>query len=170
MLIFIFFSLLLVGAGIIIACEYNREMPQSISAIVHDLPKKKQWIWSAWLAAVSSLILPSLLEALPEGVEFLGFLTIACLLGTAATPLVEKDTRLGHHILAICTGVLSQACVAFICPSWLLVWLIMAMVLTAAFAGFNSPDEDTTLISEGKGVFIAEVLCALSIYGCLLFH
>lgn len=169
-MLFIFFSLLLIGAGIILAYEYNRDIPSSISALVHDLPKENQWMWSAWLATISILILPSLLEAVPEEVEFLGFLTEVCLLGTSVTPLVEKETRLGHYIFAISAGILSQACVAFICPSWLLVWLIMAMLLTATFAGFNSLDEKTPSLLEGKGVFIAEVLCALSLYGCLLFH
>lgn len=137
-----------------------KALPESISAMVYELPRKWQWVWSAWLVAVAFTLMPVLLEALNGGVEFLGFLTTIGLVGAAVTPLVQPETRKWHYIFAIGAGVLGQVCVAVLSPWWLLLWLIMLAVL---YVLLNHPDSKAAKTLHGNGVFIAECICYVTL-------
>lgn len=141
----------------------NKELPDSISAMVYDLPKQQQWLWSAWLCLVAVL----LFEPLVQHAGGLGWLTCVCLFGTALMPLVNTETRKWHYVLAYATGILSQVDVAWVSPWWLVMWLIMVVMVMAAFAGFNDSRE-IPKVFNGKGVTIAECICFVALVGSLL--
>lgn len=162
--------MLIAVSYVVVVLKRSPETPESISAFVYSLRGGRRWVWSAWLVAVSVLLMPQLLELLPDGTEFFGFLTVVCLMGAAITPMVRKETRRLHTTLAVIAGVLSQVCVLIICPWWLLVWLVMAILIAGAFAGFNDADGEVTPLFEGTGVLISETLCTISVYGALFFH
>jgi hypothetical protein len=102
--------------------------------------------------------MPNLLIA----TEYIGWLTLVSLLGAAVTPIINKDTYILHNVLGILGGILSQVCVFIISPWWLLVWIIFPLLLINCIVSSNYT------IIKGYGVFISEILCAISLYGALL--
>lgn len=140
-------------------------VPESVSGLVYNLSERMRWAWSGWLVAVALTLMVPLMSALDD-VAWLGWLMVVCLIGAAVTPVFNRDTRTMHHVCGIAAGVLSQVCVACICPWWLLVWLIWFPLLAGALAAFNDAEE-TPYFMDGYGVLVAECVCAVSLYGAL---
>lgn len=157
--------LLVLYVGIVI--WKKKELPKSISHMVYDLPKGGwRWVWTIWLWTVVICVTPSLIEALSGSVfQFVGFLAIASLLFVGAIPLFDADHIKWHNILAISGGILTQVCTIIICPWWMLVWLLfIALVVAVMVKGYSG----ILRYLEGKGVFISEILCSLSMIGSIL--
>ena len=159
----------LIIISLIIALSYvagviwkKRELPCSLSAMVFELKGNAKWLWTAWLWAVTFTIGIPTIEALPENVEFLGFLMMGSLTFVGAMPLFENESKKEHYFLAILGGVLSQLCVAFICPWCLLTWLGMAAVIFLHLRDCKRDDERTKWYT-GKGTFLAEVICYVAL-------
>ena len=161
MTVLLVINILLVAVYVAATIWRMKALPESISAMVYELPRKWQWVWSAWLVAVAFTLMPVLLEKLPDGVEFLGFLTTIGLVGAAVTPLIQLETRKWHYIFAIGAGVLGQMCVAVLSPWWLMVCVVMVYLVIDALV-----HEDKRWY-DGKVVFIMECLCAVSLYGSI---
>ena len=128
-----------------IAIWRKSSLPHSISAIVYDFSRGWQWCWTTWLSLVAITIAPGLIEATPEPFKFVAFATCACLLFTAAVPLVRGTRNTAHAVLAYAAGILSQVCVAIDSPFWLLAW-----------AGFAT--------------FIIWTVCGLTTIGSIIIH
>lgn len=141
------------------------DIPVSISSMVYSLPKSMQWLWTAWIWAVSLTLAPSLLDALGR-YSFLGFLTVACLLFCGAMPLVKHEKNTLHNVFGVAAGILSQACVVVISPWWLLLWLLMLPFIIGAAASINDAEEVT--FADGKGTFIVESICFLTLFMALI--
>ena len=106
----------------------TRNLPESLSAIVFDLPRPLQWSWSVWLWAVTFLVSIPTIEVLSEkGAESVGFAMMISLAFTGALPLIDKDGRKAHYIFAIIGSVASQACTFIISPWWLMMWLLIVV-------------------------------------------
>jgi hypothetical protein len=160
MTVLLVINILLVAVYVGATIWRMKGLPESISAMVYELPRKWQWVWSAWLVAVAFTLMPVLLEKLPDGVEFLGFLTTIGLVGAAVTPLIQLETRKWHYIFAIGAGVLGQMCVAVLSPWWLLLWFGMIGVLCVML---EWPESRAAKVLRGKGVFIAECICYVTL-------
>lgn len=132
-------------------------IPDSVSAIVYNLPKHKRFLWTLWMWAVSLTVGIPLMDAMPETWKFLSFLTLACLMFCGAMPLINGERNTMHYVFAIGAGVLSQICVLIASPFYLLFWLLM---LAYTILVWNENGERPWLV--GKGVFVAEVCCFLS--------
>lgn len=165
MTVLLVINILLVVSYVGITIWRMKSLPESISAMVYELPKKRQWVWSAWLVSVAFTLMPVLLEKLPDGVESLGFLTTIGLVGAAVTPLIQLETRKWHYIFAIGAGILGQVCVAVLSPWWLLLWFSMIGVLCVMLEWSESR---VTKTLHENGVFIAECICYISIVGSLI--
>lgn len=139
----------------------TKELPESISAMVYIFDEKYKWLWSMWLWAVTILMAPSLIDALPYNFQFVGFLMIACLTFVGAFPLFDEDNKKWHYILGIAAGIISQICVALICFWCLFLWILLPII-----AYFGKKKEWL----DGKGVFITECICAITNYGSILIH
>lgn len=159
-IILILLAFLLVASYVGTAVWRKGELPDSISAMVYDLPRRRQWTWSAWLCAVAILLFGPLVSA----TEFLGWLTLALLAGAALTPVVNPDTRLWHNVCGIAAGVMSQACVFVICRPWLLLWTAYALMVGHLYI---RPDGWLARHTEHKGVCVAEVICTAALLGAL---
>lgn len=160
-------SLLMAVAYVAAVIIKDRKLPDSISALVYALPVGRwRWLWSAWLALVTLLVAPALTAALTAAwwTSLLSDATIICLAMTAAMPLLPGYRNRLHNALGIASGVLSQVCVAVVCPWWLLLWLLMAAV--AVDAWFVHPSLPRWY--DHKGVLLAECICAATVYGSLL--
>ena len=137
------------------------ELPETISDMVYWHPKNEQWVWSAWLVMVGLL----LFALLTEKCGWMGWLTEVCLLGSALTPLMNPDTRVWHKWLGIATGIFSQICVVMLCPDWLFSWAVFAFIMGSVYV---QPEGWLAKAVEHKGVFVAEVVCTVSLMGALL--
>ena len=138
-------------------------LPVSISAMVFDLPRPWQWLWTAWLSLTAICLAPALFETLPEEWQWVGFLTVCMLLFTAANPLVVGRRNPLHNFTGVSAGVLSQICVLNICWPWLLPWGLMLVVLGRE----TFPDKPLSAWLEGRGTLVAEIVCSVAIYGAL---
>lgn len=117
------FSSLLAAAGMVAATWLRGwSLPESVSSTIYELPRRLTCLWTAWMMAIAFPIAPPLIEALPDQLRAIGFLTILLLLFVAAWPLVESYTVKAHYVAAVLVGILSQVCVAIISPWWLVMW------------------------------------------------
>lgn len=164
--------MLLAIAGVGVATFNNKELPESISGLVYDLPKKLQWLWTLWIWAITVTLAPPLMEA-TEGntLQFLAFFLVASLGLCGAIPLVAGEKNRAHYTLAAIAGILSQLCVIIINPWWLLVWGAWWIPLSFCIIFFDkkpwwSKIED---VIEGKGMMLVELTAMATVYGCLLF-
>ena len=150
-------SFLLAGCFIGHFCIDMKGVPESISSLVYKM--KHKWVWSVWMVAVGMLLFPQLMKRMPEMWQFVGFLMILALIGTALTPIFIKEKEKVHYVLSIVLGILSQVCVLIISPWWILLWLVM-VALIIMWINNNIP-----AWMEGKGLFFVEVICMLALYG-----
>ena len=141
------------------------ELPTSISACVYEFSEKRSlmcWTGFMWVAGICGMI-PLLAKLGDFGM--VGFVTIIFIAFMGIMPLSNKETRPWHYWLAVLAGVLSQVCVALVCPYWLLIWTIWLPFLAGAMAAMNDSEEKPTLLN-GKAVLFAEFSCAVSVWGC----
>ena len=158
-------SILLAALYVGAAIWNNKEMPESVSSMVYDLPRSGQWAWIVWMWAVALLMCIPLIDALPDGARMLGFLTLACLCFCGAMPISDSTTnRRAHNAFGILGGVLSQVCVAIVSPWWLAAWSLMAV------AWIWTEKDFARKALDGKGVFLAESICLLTVAGAVLTH
>ncbi len=149
----------------------DRELPDSISVLVYELPERWQWLWSAWLAGVTLLMAPALTSAMSAAwwTSLLADATIVCLSMTAAIPLLPGYHNRLHNILGIAAGVLTQVCVWFICPWWLLLWVCGLLLLQAlCIPGWKSWVAKVMNVISGKGVLLLELICATTFFASLI--
>ena len=166
MTILVLISLALAVVGVVLMSRGG--LPDSVSGMVFTLPVHKRWLWSAWLIAVAMTVMVPLMTALDDA-AWLGWLTVAGLVGAAVTPICNGDTQLLHDVFGVSAGVLSQVCVACLCPWWLLAWLLWLPLLAGAMAALNDA-KDPPCLFGGHGVLAAELTCAVTMYGCLIFN
>ena len=163
MMILTLVSICLVVGGLLLM--FRGGVPESVSGLVYNLSERMRWAWSGWLIAVALTLMVPLMYALDD-VAWLGWLTVVCLLG-AGYPMFRDESRHWHKVCAVAAGVLSQVCVACLCPWWLLIWAVWLPLLAGAMAALNDAEEMPCLMA-GHSVFVAECTCAISLYGCLL--
>lgn len=133
-----------------------QSLPDSISAMVYQLPRRGgwRWLWMVWLVLVDVLTFAPVIEILDRrGLGILGFLPMVMLMFVAAWPLFDTEHRFWHYALAIAAAVVSQVDVWLISPYQLLLWLLMPSVV------FMKGLRHTETYFGGKGVLIAEVVC-----------
>ena len=167
MWILTFVSVLAVAVFLVGYWLKKRELPESLSACVYAFDSRNaQMVWTGfvWVSGVCGMI-PLTAKMCDLGV--VGFVVMAFLAFVGIMPLTDKKARPWHYTLALFAGVLSQVCVALVCAWWLLVWLVMAVLIGGCMCALNDAEKDVS-ICDGKGVLIAECLCALSVWGVSL--
>lgn len=135
------------GEFLLIDIIKNKKIPQSISATIYDLPKAQKWVWTIWMWFISLTACIPMMDKIPAP---LGFATMASLMFCGALPLQKKQSQTMHNIFGISSGILSQICVAIMNPACLAVWALMPIALIKKL--------------KNNAVFIAELICAVSLY------
>ncbi len=149
----------------------NAALPDSISALVYELPRPGQWLWIVWMWAVSLLTCIPLISAMPDDWRILAFATLACLMLCGAMPISDSHVnRRAHNVFGILGGVLSQVCVAILTPCWLLAWIAFVAVYGYDLLPSQNGRIYPSRWYDGKGVFLAEALCVLSLFGSLITY
>lgn len=147
----------------------NAALPDSISALVYELPRPWQWLWIVWIWSVSLLACIPLTGAMPDDWSILAFATLACLMLCGAMPISDSHVnRRTHNVFGILGGILSQACVLRISPWWLLAWLAFVAVYGYDLLPSQSGRIYPSRWYDGKGVLLAEMICAATVFGSLL--
>ena len=163
-------SVLLSALGVGLATWKKRELPDSLSALVYDLPTKQQWLWTLWMWAMAVTVGIPLIDCMDGSMfQFLAFMTMVSMVFCGAIPIVKNERNTVHYGLAIVAGVSSQLCVVIIEPLWLLVLpVVLAFVAVAALVQKPWAEWLWQRIN-GKGIMLSEAVCAMSLFGCLLF-
>lgn len=160
-------SLMLVASFVVVACKRRGCLPESISAMVYDLPSKLRWLWTVWLVHVSALTLIPAIDVLDhKGMAIVAYFALVFLLLTAVNPLTGKDNEEVHMTLAKIAGLLTQVVVAFIDANWLACWLVFVFLYGSLYV---QPQGWLAKAVNGKGVFIAEAVCYVSLMGSMIF-
>ena len=146
----------------IATCIKGGGVPNSLSASVFDLPKRKRWIWTVVLFSVCFLCVPTYVEVTSENTQFLAFIAIAALAFVGAAPLVADKADLAykvHCVAAVVCAVCSQMVLVFNQPWLLLAWVPWILV----FVWVTKDKQWRTL------VFWAEMVCFYGTFAyCLI--
>lgn len=159
-------SVLMVVSYVGVSVIKNKELPDSISALVYGLPRAWQWVWIVWMWAVSLTTCIPLIEAMPDGLQWIAFAALCCLMFCGAMPITFKEQHTAHNILGTAGGILLQVCVLILNWRWLLLWVIFVILMGKS----TLPDQDLPKCLDGKGVTVAEVFCYVATMGCLIIH
>lgn len=150
MLVLTILSILLVVSFVGIITWRNKELPESISAMVYDLPEGGwRWLWSVWLWLVTVFTYAPMMDVLDaRGCGVFVFLTMLCLFLAGAMPLFQTETKKWHYVSAIAGGVLSQVCCCVVLHWWVVLplWLVFTVLMVFVKV-------------RGKEVLLAEMLC-----------
>ena len=115
-----FLSFMLFALVMAFAVWRKGAMLDSVSEVAYILPK---WAFTVWMAIVGMLLMPGLMEKLPDNWRFLGFLAVACSFGVASTPWYKTEDGTLHYVGGGLCAVLSLVVVAMLRPWLLLAWL-----------------------------------------------
>ncbi len=142
-------AVLLIIAYLSFVIIRRKEIPESISQTVFDLPKR--WIWSAFLGLEAWLVAPAFVELTGENTKILAFFTVIALGVLGVYPLFKGDKNTIHNVAGVFACVFSQGVIAFNRPGLLLMWAMFALLI---------------VLKEGrsKWCFFAEAICFLNVF------
>lgn len=169
MIILLLISILLVALYTGAAIWTHKELPDSVSSMVYYLPKHGKWFWTVWIWAATYTLTPALFEVIPENFGVIAHAFATSVLFVGAMPLVKDESNKAHNVLGISAGIFSQLCVLLICPWCLALWGVMG-ILMAVCVGVLGKNCIIPKFLNGKGVFVAEVICYITIVTSLLIH
>lgn len=158
-------SVVLTTSFIGVVTWWRRELPESVSAMVYDLPKAGQWLWIVWLWASTYTLTPALFEVMPEEWGVLAHAFSTSMLFIGAMPLMKDSKNRAHYALSIAAGIFSQLCVLIIDAQWLVTWLLFPFLLGSIFV---QPQGWLAKAVNHKGVLIAEKICYIALIGSLI--
>ena len=107
-------------AGVGYAIHRTREIPESVSAIAYVMP---HWAFSSWIALTGISMLPPMMDALPDGWQWVGFLCVVGLLIVASSSYYRTEATTLHWAGGILCGVCAMTAAAIVRPWVLLLWI-----------------------------------------------
>ena len=161
MVISLFVSLFMVALYVGATIFLRKTLPVSVSAMVYELPAGGwQWLWTVWIWLVALSLAPAAIEM----AGLLAFALLACLMFVGVFPLFDKEHKTLHNILGVVIGILSQVIVYVQMPEWLILWSIFLLIQIDKQRNTSIRPKFYT----GKGVFISEAICAVTLYGAII--
>ena len=165
MVVMLTVSVLLVVLYVGTAIWVKRRLPESISAMVYDLPRQGQWVWTVWLWASTYTMTPVLFEFTPDELGSVAHGFATSILFTGAMPLVKGERNTAHYVMSISAGVFSQLCVLILDYQWLGMWMLFVFLMGSVYI---QPNGWLGRAMKGKGVLVAEFVCWASLVGSLI--
>lgn len=159
-------SILLVALYVGATIWVHKRLPDSVSAMVYNLPKGGKYLWTLWIWSVTLLFCPTLFDVIGEDCGILAHCFATSLMFTGAMPLVQGERNKAHNMLGVTAGVFSQMCVCIIDVQWLASWMLFVFFMGSVYV---QPQGNLGKAVKGKGVFVAEAICWLSVMGSLIF-
>lgn len=117
-----FSSFILFAFVMAFAARRKGAMLDSVSEVAYIIHK---WAFTAWMAIVGMLLMPALMESLPESCQWLGFLSVVGALCVAASPYYKTESRVLHYGGGAFCAILSTVIVAMLQPLLLLAWALI---------------------------------------------
>lgn len=116
----ILLPIIIAMTGVGYAIYRTKEIPESVSSIAYIMP---HWAFSVWIALTGLSTLPFILEALPSGWQWVGFLCVVGLLIVASSSYYKTEKKTLHWIGGILCAVCALIVVAIVRPWLLLLWI-----------------------------------------------
>lgn len=148
----------------------HKSVPSSISATYYRLRHKS--LFSVAMFSSAAILMPAMLEIVPEAVEFLAFLGCGGMLFVAVSPHFKGETveakihAVGATVLLIC----SQLLVALLTPYLLFAWGFLIAYLVMRFKRAEEIVSVKTFFSRAKTLFWVEVIAVITTYSMLLIQ
>ena len=102
-------------------------IPDSVSEIAYIIP---HCVFSVWIAIVGMLLMPDIMDSLPEGLQFIGFLSVIGLFCVAASSYYRTEAAPLHYIGAILCACCATVVTAMVRPEVLFGWFVYALLMT----------------------------------------
>ena len=112
-------TLMIIGVGHA-TCKKGGVL-DSISEMAYIIP---HWAFSSWTALMGILLMPDIMEHLPENRQWIGFLCIVGLCCVAASSYYKTEAKLLHYVGGWICGICATYIVAANCWECLLCWLL----------------------------------------------
>ena len=122
-------ALLVAAMVVTIATIKKKGVPDSVSEIAYIIP---HWAFSSWIAVVGVLLMPDMMEHLPDGLQFIGFLSVVGLLCVAASSYYRTEAAPLHYVGGILCALCATVVTAIINPLLLLGWLLYLIEMLIA--------------------------------------
>ena len=122
-------ALLAAAMVVTIATIKKKGVPDSVSEIAYIIP---HWAFSSWIAVVGVLLMPDMMEHLPDGLQFIGFLSVVGLLCVAASSYYRTEAAPLHYVGGILCALCATVVTAIINPLLLLGWLLYLIEMLIA--------------------------------------
>lgn len=119
-------ALLLALAVVIYAAAKKRAVPDSISEIAYIIP---HWAFSSWIAIIGISLMPSMMDALPDRWQWIGFLSVAGLFCVAASAYYKTESAVLHYTGGCVCALCATAVTAMTCPALLSAWVLYAVAM-----------------------------------------
>lgn len=161
-------SLLVCTLYVLWTIKQGGGIPSSISATYYRIRYK--WVFQVAMFLSGGLLMPALLEATPEPVEFLAFLGCAGVIIVGASPNFKdrfegRIHKVGASLLLVC----SQTLVALLTPHLLLVWIALVVYLARRADRVYEATTLRAFFGRAKTLFWVEVIAIVTTYSMLLW-
>lgn len=118
---------LLLAVGVVgLAARKKQGIPDSISEIAYIIPHTA---FTVWIVLVGMLLMPLMMDALPDELTFLGFLCAAGLFCVAASPFYKTEESALHYMGGSLCAICATVVVAVNMPLLLLLWTLYAAAM-----------------------------------------
>ena len=116
----ILLPIIIAMTGVGYAIYRTKEIPESVSSIAYIMP---HWAFSVWIALTGLSTLPFILEALSDGWQWVGFLSIVGLFIVASSSYYKTEEKTLHWVGGILCAECALIVVAIARPWLLLLWI-----------------------------------------------
>lgn len=96
----------------------------SVSEVAYIIPS---WAFTVWVSVVGILLVPELMDKLPEDWKWVGFLVIVGLFAVAASPYYKTDSKVLHYGGGILSIICASAVTLILEPVVLVVWALLVI-------------------------------------------
>ena len=97
---------------------------ESVSEVAYIIPS---WAFTVWIAIVGMLLAPELVDKLPEGLKWVGFLVVVGLFAVAASPYYKTESKVLHYGGGILSIICASAVTLILEPAVLVVWALLVI-------------------------------------------
>ncbi len=119
-------AMLLAFTVVVYATAKKRAVPDSISEIAYIIP---HWAFSSWIAIIGILLMPSMMDALPDRLQWVGFLSVAGLMCVAASAYYKTESAVLHYSGGCLCATCATVVTAIVCPALLAAWVLYAVAM-----------------------------------------
>ena len=112
--------------GIAYAVAREKAVPDSVSGIAYIMP---HWAFSMWIACTAMLLMPRMMELLPQNEQWIGFVSVVGAFIVASSSFYKSEAKGLHYIGGCICAVFAIVATSMIKPMMLLLFLPVLLIL-----------------------------------------